>query len=260
MFYGANCLQVYPSDNIYHKAVVAAAWTTDTAHQILGAVMIWQYLISNFGNYKFLSQNNVPQLMTLICSVIVSTIAQLFLTRRIWQLSGRIWVFPAFLIPASVSQLVFVSKVLTMTDITTQSFYALTPYATAVYTMAAVTDVSIAVIMCTLLARERRGFKRRTDVMLARLIILSVNSGLWTAVFALFTAAVATQKNLIFDWPQFCMSPLYCNTILGCLNARDFIQNGIHREGDDTSHLGPSLSVMTLQGSSRSSSPSGDHP
>ncbi|OJA15385.1 hypothetical protein AZE42_11320 [Rhizopogon vesiculosus] len=25
------------------------------------------------------------------------------------------------------------------------------------------------------------------------------------------------------------MSPLYCNTTLGCLNARDFINNGVHK-------------------------------
>ncbi|OJA09151.1 hypothetical protein AZE42_13148 [Rhizopogon vesiculosus] len=37
------------------------------------------------------------------------------------------------------------------------------------------------------------------------------------------------------------MSPIYCNTILGCLNARDFIQNGIHREGGSNFPLGPSL-------------------
>ncbi|OAX35772.1 hypothetical protein K503DRAFT_344787 [Rhizopogon vinicolor AM-OR11-026] len=111
MFYGANCVQVfvylvnYPDDKISHKAMVAAAWTTDTAHQILGAVGVWQYLITGFGKYDYLEKNNVPLFMALICSVIVSTIAQLFLTRRIWQLSGRFWVFPAFLIPASVSQL-----------------------------------------------------------------------------------------------------------------------------------------------------------
>ncbi|OJA15873.1 hypothetical protein AZE42_12922 [Rhizopogon vesiculosus] len=33
------------------------------------------------------------------------------------------------------------------------------------------------------------------------------------------------------------MSPLYCNTILGCLNARDFIHNGIHRESGSTFQL-----------------------
>ncbi|OJA19905.1 hypothetical protein AZE42_13027 [Rhizopogon vesiculosus] len=37
------------------------------------------------------------------------------------------------------------------------------------------------------------------------------------------------------------MSPLYCNTILSCLNARDFIQNGIHSEDDGSFPLGPSF-------------------
>jgi len=72
----------------------------------------------------------------------------------------------------------------------------------------------------------------RTDAMLVRLIILSVNSGIWTSAFA-FTSAVmagvAAQNNLQYAWLQFCISPLYCNTILSCLNARDFINNGVHK-------------------------------
>jgi len=78
--------------------------------------------------------------------------------------------------------------------------------------------------------------------MLARLIILSVNSGLWTSIFALLstvTAEIAIPNNLIYTWTQFCLSPLYCNSILGCLNARAFINNGIHRDRGSTFHLGP---------------------
>jgi hypothetical protein len=89
----------------------------------------------------------------------------------------------------------------------------------------------------------------RTDATLARLIILSVNSGLWTSVFALGAAIMVSdifqeeynilnrkqalvndQSNFEYASLQFCMSPLYCNTILSCLNARDFARNGIRKD------------------------------
>jgi len=62
MFYGANCLQIfvylvnYPNDRMTLKALVAGVWAADTVHQILGTIGIWQYLVSNFGNYVFLEQ------------------------------------------------------------------------------------------------------------------------------------------------------------------------------------------------------------
>ncbi|KAJ8590015.1 hypothetical protein M405DRAFT_816906 [Rhizopogon salebrosus TDB-379] len=211
--------------------MVCVAWAADTVHQILGAIGVWQYLVSNYGNYVFLAETHVPLLLAVAFSTIVSTIAQLFLTHRIWQLSGGVWVFPAFLVPAAVSQLalacVYVAKGLA--NSTVQNLYDINKYATTVNAMAAGTDIAITVITCTLLARERAGFNKRTDATLTRLIILSVNSGLWTGAFALVTAvmaAVLPQNNFEYSWLQFCTSPLYCNSILGCLNARDFIRNG----------------------------------
>ncbi|OAX35242.1 hypothetical protein K503DRAFT_785217 [Rhizopogon vinicolor AM-OR11-026] len=252
MFYGANCLQIfvylvkyvafqkiyptavvdiitpilsYPNDRMTLKALdlqVAGVWAADTVHQILGTIGIWQYLVSNFGNYVFLEQIYVPALLSLVFSGIVSATAQLFLTRRIWYLSGRIWIFPAFLIPAVVAQLVITCIYMAegLTNLNVQNLYDINGYATAANIIAAGTDI---------------GFNKRTDAMLARVIIISVNSGLWTGIFALVAL---------------CMSPLYCNTILGCLNTRDFINNGIHRDHVSTFHLG-TISISHAGGAQR---------
>ncbi|OAX31059.1 hypothetical protein K503DRAFT_777860 [Rhizopogon vinicolor AM-OR11-026] len=247
MFYGVNCLQVffylvtYPKDRMILKAMVAVIWACDTAHQVLGTIGIWQYLVLNYGNYTYLEGTRGTLFVSILFTVIVSTTAQLFLTYRIWHLSGRIWIFPAVLVPAAVAQLVvaciYVFKGLI--DLTIENLYVLDGYPTALNALAAATDVIIAIITCTLLARGRRGFNKRTDAMLARLIIISVNSGLWTGVFAVVTAVVSLQNSLLFTWPWFSMCSLYCNTILGCLNARGFIHNGMHRDedSDTTFHL-----------------------
>ncbi|KAJ8585900.1 hypothetical protein M405DRAFT_824154 [Rhizopogon salebrosus TDB-379] len=241
MFYGANCLQVfiylvnYPKDRMGLKVLVGVSWGTDTVHQILGTIGVWQYLVTNFGNYTFLDVTHPLLPLALVFTGIVSTIAQLFLTYRIWLLSGGRWVFPAFLIPAAIVQLVLACIYMAkgLANNTLQNIYAINRYATAVNVLSAVTDITIAAVTCTLLARERANFSKRTDATLARLIILSVNSGLWTSVFALGAAIMALvndQSNFEYASLQFCMSPLYCNTILSCLNARDFARNGIRKD------------------------------
>ncbi|KAG1849427.1 hypothetical protein DFJ58DRAFT_451399 [Suillus subalutaceus] len=254
MFYGANCLQIfvyfinYPKDRMALKVIVIVIWLFDTAHQILGSIGIWQYLVSNYGNYVFLSGTHPPLLIALVFSSMVSTIAQLFFTYRIWHLSGGHWAFPAFLIPAALSQLVlcclYAAKGLA--NNTVQNLYDLTKYSTAANALAAGTDTIIAIIMCTLLARGKAGFNKKTDAILARLIILSVNCGLWTGAFALAVSIMNTAMpdNLVYTWPQFSLSPLYCNTVLGCLNARGFIRDGM--QANQRFHLG-STSGRKLQ-------------
>ncbi|OAX30535.1 hypothetical protein K503DRAFT_788388, partial [Rhizopogon vinicolor AM-OR11-026] len=170
----------YPNDGMTFKAMC------DTAHQILGTIGVWQYLVSNYGNYVFPEETHVPLFLAIVFSVIVSTMAKLSLTYIIWQLSDGIRIFPAFLIPAALAQLV-IACVEGLTNISVQNLYNLRAYPTAGNAIAAGTDIVIAMIMCTLLARRRQGLSKRTDSMLARLIILSVNCGLWTSAFALLT-------------------------------------------------------------------------
>ncbi|KAG1804672.1 uncharacterized protein BJ212DRAFT_885719 [Suillus subaureus] len=249
MFYGANCLQIfvyfinYPKDRMALKIMVISIWLFDTVHLILGCIGIWQYLISKYGNYVFLSGTHPPLFIAFVFSGMVSTISQLFFTFRIWHLSSGHWVFPAFLIPAALSQLVLCCfyTFKGLANSTVQNLDDLTKYATAVNALAAGTDTIIAIIMCTLLVRSRAGFNKRTDAMLARLIILSVNCGLWTGTFALAISIMNTAMpdNLVYTWLQFSLSPLYCNTVLGCLNARGFVRNGIQTDQMYTSfHLG----------------------
>ncbi|KAJ8590025.1 hypothetical protein M405DRAFT_841488 [Rhizopogon salebrosus TDB-379] len=247
MFYGANCLQIfvylvnYPKDRAALKAMVAVAWAADTVHQILGTIGVWQYLVSNYGNFVFLAGTHVPLLLALVFSAIVSTIAQLFLTHRIWQLSGRIWIFPAILAPPAVLQLALTCfyVIKGLRNNTVQSLNDLSKYTTAVNALAAGIDILITVITCTLLAQRRAGFNKSTDATLSRLIILSVNSGLWTSIFALAAAIM------------FCMSPLYCNTILACLNARDFVRNGIHGDEGYGPSVNPHSGSASRNGASR---------
>jgi hypothetical protein len=47
------------------------------------------------------------------------------------------------------------------------------------------------------------------------------------------------------------MSPLYCNTILACLNARDFVRNGIHGDEGYGPSVNPHSGSASRNGASR---------
>lgn len=65
--------------------------------------------------------------------------------------------------------------------------------------MGAVTDTCIAAALCVLLQRGRTGF-RRSDTLINRLILFTINAGLATSVFAVLGLVFVTAypSNLIY--------------------------------------------------------------
>ncbi|KAJ3996552.1 hypothetical protein F5050DRAFT_1807662 [Lentinula boryana] len=71
-----------------------------------------------------------------------------------------------------------------------------------------------------------------TSSALKKLIVISINNGIWTALFAildliLYVAYPTTTLYLIFD---FTMCSLYTNTLLANLNARDYVASHLATE------------------------------
>ncbi|KAI9574192.1 hypothetical protein HD554DRAFT_2165700 [Boletus coccyginus] len=98
---------------------------------------------------------------------------------------------------------------------------------TSTFALAAAVDVLIAIAMTFLLLRQQaaNGFASTTHI-LQRLVMFAVNTGIWTATFAvlaliLLRAFPSTLLTAVFGYPQ---SSLYCNTLLANLNARAYIR------------------------------------
>lgn len=83
----------------------------------------------------------------------------------------------------------------------------------------------------------------RTEKLLLRLSIVIINTGLWTALVALFIILTASHSFLacsmqlspppqLVIWPQiqiyvslyFILCPLYCNTLLANFNSREYVR------------------------------------
>ncbi|KAN0088271.1 hypothetical protein V8E55_005328 [Tylopilus felleus] len=96
--------------------------------------------------------------------------------------------------------------------------------------VAAVEDILIAVFLTFLFLRRRNatGYMGTTHV-LQRLTVFAVNTGIWTASFALITLILLhvypiSSLYAVFGLP---LCSVYCNTLLANLNARSYIRGEI---------------------------------
>ncbi|KAH7888030.1 hypothetical protein F5I97DRAFT_1828908 [Phlebopus sp. FC_14] len=230
----------YPSDPWYIKVLVGAVLLSDTAHQALIAHC-------DFGQ--------LAQLGVLVWSLIVEVLfngftalmVQSFLAMRVYRLSNR-----SILATGSVMALVTGEFILVVVYVAKglhfQTFVQLTQLKSlsmSVNAVAAAGDVLIAIFLCTLLQRSRTGF-RRSDTMITKLIVFTINTGLLTSVCAVasLVSIAVWPTTFIYIAFYFCLGRLYCNSLLATLNAR----KGLRGESNDEM----SLSLQGVQKTNQS--------
>ncbi|KAN0094599.1 hypothetical protein V8E55_002886 [Tylopilus felleus] len=252
VFYGVSILQTFlyyehcTEDAIILKSLVAWVFVLDTLHTVLISVGVWQYFVVHFGDDKFITYTHAPLLISIVVTSAVSSTVQSFFIYRIWFLtrSRFRWLFPVILMPFVVAQLVYtVVAMAFQTSVSAVSGPLLTKVANALNGIAMAVDITITISLCTLLVMGRTGFAD-TDQMLLRLIFISVNTGLSSALFAFLSVIllVIYPTELIFTALYYPLCTVYCNTLLASLNARSFV-----RGGTETRQLNPRSSLVWRQ-------------
>ncbi|KIJ63605.1 hypothetical protein HYDPIDRAFT_113084 [Hydnomerulius pinastri MD-312] len=240
VFYGISILQTfiyyvkYPNDNVYLKLLVLLVFLQDTVHAFLTCIGVWNYLILHFGDLAYVELTHPPLLLSIIVTYLVSFTVQSFFIYRIWFLSkDRFkWTFPVLLMPFVTAQPGYTANAMVNTSVQALSGPYLTKLANAANGSAAAVDISITIALCTLLGMGRTGFNKNTDRMLLRLIVISVNTGLCTAVLAFLSVIllVIFPNDLIFTGVYFPLCTVYCNTLLANLNVRSYARGGDSHE------------------------------
>ncbi|KAH7917972.1 hypothetical protein BV22DRAFT_1042060 [Leucogyrophana mollusca] len=251
--WGITCMQTfmyyvhYQEDKMVFKFFVAYLWVFDTTHQSLIIGGVYKILVVWFDNPLFLT--NVVQ--ELIWGYLISTFVALptqgFFVYRIWRFTNKSFIPPLLWFPSAIYQLVscliYVSK---GTQSTTTAALGVGLFKTLVISccvVAVATDTSIAIGLTYLLLKRDigSGFKRSAR-MLQRLAIFSINSGSWTAIFALLMIILYTvfPSNLIYVVGYFPVSSIYCNTLLANLNARAYIRG-------ESSSLSAGADLISMQ-------------
>ncbi|KAI0034412.1 hypothetical protein K488DRAFT_45459 [Vararia minispora EC-137] len=230
VLYGMSCLQTYyyyteyPGDPIYMKALVGAVWALDTLHQALISHAVYIYLVKNFFNPLILTTVIWSVVAEVMVNGVMALLVQGFFVLRIFKLSGRnLWLS----VPVAAMSLAEFGVITTyVARATPFTSYAqalqLKSLSLTVNALTAVTDVAIAAVLCFLLQKSRTGFRRRSDTLITKLIIFTVNTGLLTSIDAIVSLiSYACKPNtFIYICFFFALGRLYSNSLLATLNVR----------------------------------------
>jgi len=230
--WGVSCMQVwyyyetYLKDPWQLKLLVAAVLTFDTIHQLLITHTIYIYLVSNFAIVVDLGKIVWSLIVEVLFNGFTALLVQCFMTSRIWRLSNKNYLLTgtvfALVIAEFVCVIIYVVKALQIT--TFVELTALKHLSMVVNVLAAAGDVLIAIVLCIMLQKSRTGFKR-TDTMIKKLIIFTMNTGLTTSICAVASliSIIAAPTSFIYIAFYFNLGRCYTNSFMVTLNVRQRI-------------------------------------
>ncbi|KIY48477.1 hypothetical protein FISHEDRAFT_73673 [Fistulina hepatica ATCC 64428] len=221
VLWGAACVQTYiytitywNRDSWKLKSLVYSIFALDTLHQALLSMAVYKYLITHFGDYDYLdapAKDIFEALNVAYFSVILY-----------WVIRGLLASTWAELDRSPMHQMIV----------------ALNAFGFA-------NDVVITIAFTFFLHRSKNGLSRTTR-MVNRIVIMSINTGSITAAFGLgaLIAWLVVPTAQIYSALWLVGGRLYSNSMLGILNARNFV-----REAGDNTDAGiedfPSFSAAT---------------
>jgi len=245
--WGVSCLQVwyyytmYPTDAWYIKLLVAAVLTFDTVNQILITHAVYTYLVTNFGDVVQLGNIVWSLAVEVLFNGFTGLLVQCFLTMRVWRFSNKNYILTGLVFSLVLAEftcvIIYVVKGLQMT--TFAELTQLKNLSITVNVLAAAGDVLIAIVLCSMLQKSRTGFKR-SDTMITKLIVFTMNTGLLTSICAVasFISISAAGTTFIYITFFFCLGRLYCNSLMAILNARQSIRSMLSDEAVSISLCG----------------------
>ncbi|KIK04879.1 hypothetical protein K443DRAFT_92257, partial [Laccaria amethystina LaAM-08-1] len=225
---------IHHSDRWPLKSLVWGVMLTDTIHQGLITHSVYKYTITNWGNVDILGELVPTLLVEVIFNGLTTFMVQwqahsplFFLAMRIWRLSdGKVWLIVIIVLLVfgefgSLSLVAFLE--LRFTTVT--QLEHLQPLSLSSNALGAAGDIVIAATLCTLLHRSRTGF-HRSDTVINKLMVFSVNTGLLTSLCALasLVSTLAWPTTFFYITFFFCIGRLYTNSLLATLNARKKIR------------------------------------
>ncbi|KIM67816.1 hypothetical protein SCLCIDRAFT_1209960 [Scleroderma citrinum Foug A] len=233
ILYGVTMVQTwfyylgYPADPWHIKTLVLAVFISDTIHQALITHSAYVYLVTDITAPTQLGSIVCCLIVEVLFNAITAFLVQCFLTMRVYRLSNKSIIATVSVLIVVTAQFVmsviYVSKSISFT--TFAQLETLKTLSSAINATTAVSDVMIAACLCFLLQKSRTGF-RRSDNMINKLIIFSINTGLMTSLFAIASLVSISVRPDAFIYIAFyfCLGRMYCNSLLATLNARRIIR------------------------------------
>ncbi|KAF8195379.1 hypothetical protein BJ912DRAFT_956747 [Pholiota molesta] len=236
----------FKKDKKWLKVYVAVLFALDIFNTACGAAYLYKALILNFNNPAYL--NDVTWLFDMdpaITGVIV-TMVQSFFAWRIFVLT-KSYIFPLLILATAATGAI--SAILTPIKVSQEpQFTALIKAKVQIsiwLSSEVLGDMLITVILVVYLSKHKTGFQR-SDMLVDRIIRLTVQTGLITSVVALCNLiaylADPTGLHLLFN---FMLCKLYSNSLMSTLNSRGIWMSGPSgmsqgKNSEDHAHSMPS--------------------
>ncbi|KAF8838273.1 hypothetical protein BDN67DRAFT_101362 [Paxillus ammoniavirescens] len=230
ILYGVTIMQTYfyydtyTNDPFFLKALVAILCVLDTAHTALISHLVYFYLITEYGIPTMGIIWTLPA--QVFITAMIGFIVQCSMMYRVWSLNRTDlrWILTVpTLIMASFSLATGYAYAVKLVEI---KVLARIPEILLLIEMAlgtaAAVDIMITLFLSLTLYFNKTGITR-SDSMINRLIVYTVNNGLLTSLCALLDVIIHSTlppTSFAFLAFYFLLSKLYCNTFLSTLNAR----------------------------------------
>ncbi|KAI0089823.1 hypothetical protein BDY19DRAFT_87392 [Irpex rosettiformis] len=211
----------YQSDRMWMKVLVSVLLVTDTLNCVFDIWWIYDALIKHFADETALINSNWVFSTSPAIVGVVATIVQLFFAWRVKVLTNN-WAAVTLIIVTALASVVggvgsaiYIHYIPAFAEF--QRFRAIV----IVWLISAVIcDCTVTAALTWHLRKHKTGFSN-TDDILNRIIRLTVQNGLLTAVWAMIDLitflATPTGLHLLFNIP---LAKLYTNSLMSSLNSR----------------------------------------
>jgi len=243
------------TDSVYLKVFISAVWFFDFIQLFFQGHVVYSGLITHYGDNAWFSDADCQWSLavSIAFNAVIAAAVQFFYARRLLLLSEGIRVLPIAIALLAFVGLAFglVTVAFTFKIVVFEQFGDLIWVVDAWLGLLIAADVAIVSAMCWYLGHKRTGFNH-TDVLIDRLLFLTVNTGLLPTVMEVahvisFTVARDNFAHMTFN---FVAPKLYANSLLATLNARDSLsskQKG-HMNGTVSVVASPQLGTFARGG------------
>ncbi|KAE9401217.1 hypothetical protein BT96DRAFT_612723 [Gymnopus androsaceus JB14] len=236
--------QTYKSDAGWIQILVVYLFVIETANTAIDMAMMYQPLIAGYGTQQ--AVENFPTLFMTepIIIVLISTPIQCFFAWRIQKITNTYWI-PIVIVVLSMASTA--GGFITGVKIAIIKLFIKKPElhwpALLWFLPSCAADLLITATLVRGLSQRKTGFTT-TDSMIDKLIRLTVQTGMLTAICAIgdvifFLVLPHTALNFLWDLS---LSKLYTNCLMSTLNARATLLNGTQHANVSSAGRNPSSS------------------
>jgi len=217
----------FEQDHWTLKLLVMAVWSLDLMHLGLISDGLYHYTVTNWGNPNALPISTWQLDSHVVVTGLTSFLCQSYFLKRLYFFSEGNWFLVIWPLLGAAGALA-VGAVITVEIILTPPFAEFartTPEATAMFSLTAATDVSIALLLCFYLSKRKTHFKR-TQTLVRKVIKYTITTGLFTSAVAIASliAFVLKPTTFVFFVFYFSLGSLYTNSLLANLNSRQTLR------------------------------------